>query len=52
MTRPELIVLLRKIERMDRAVRIEGTPAVQERWHDLANTLRRNIEAEGIKEGT
>jgi len=50
MSRPELISLIRKIERMDRTVRAEGTPAIREKWSDLANFLRRNLQESSIKE--
>lgn len=50
MTRQEAIALLRKMERMDRTVRAEGTPAIQERWNFLYYDMRRLIEADEAKE--
>lgn len=50
MTRQEAIALLRKMERVDRSVRAEGTPAIQERWTSLHYDLRRLLEADEVKE--
>lgn len=50
MTRQEAIALIRKIERMDRTVRAEGTPAVQQQWFPLQHMLRRIFEEGEVKE--
>lgn len=50
MTRQEAIILVRKIERVDRAIRAEGTALVQERWFDLAAALRETLTVTEIKE--
>ena len=50
MTHQEAIILMRKIERMDRAVRAEGSTLVQERWFDLQHLVRRTIQVTEVKE--
>lgn len=50
MTRPEVIALLQKIERMDKAVRAESNTQVQLRWFDLHNALRRMIQRTEVEE--
>lgn len=50
MTRQEAIALLRKMERVDRTVRAEGTPAIQERWNYLYSDIRRLIVTDEVKE--
>jgi len=50
MTQQEAIILIRKIERMDRAVRAEGSALVQERWFELQHLVRRTVQVAEVKE--